>query len=182
LLLPLRKGRPGEPAPASLIEVVYAERAEAWQAQGRARVALPSSDLPVSRTGLELYYPPRYRVTLEGGALRVASFAPPLAAVLNAPAPADGFARAAAQANAPATPGAKAEDARQELGDKPQLAGELQGLLERFEKDNRVKRAAGVLPLAVAFPAYGPSMFLAAELTAEGSAPALELGYRRSAK
>jgi hypothetical protein len=32
-----------------------------WNDKGRARIALPALDLPVSRTGLQVYYPPLFR-------------------------------------------------------------------------------------------------------------------------
>ena len=39
--------------------------------KGRARIDLPALDLPVSRTGLELHYSPRFRVEPQPGAFRV---------------------------------------------------------------------------------------------------------------
>lgn len=176
LLLPLRKGRAGEDAPASAVEVVYAERVESWQPQGRASLVLPGSDLPVSRTGLELYYPPRYRITLENGPLRLATYVPPSAPVLAA---------ATVASEKQVSEDSRLDDGRDKarvnkLELKP--ADELQGLLERFQKEGRVKRAAGVVPLSVSFPVFGPALYLAAELTAEGAGPSVELTYKRGAK
>lgn len=167
LLLPLRKGRPGEDAPLSVVEVVYAERAETWQTQGRARLELPGADLPVSRTGLELHTPPRYRVTLDGGPLREAGYAPPL--------------RALADVETPPEPRPESGRGDRKAGAK-QEADEFQPLVERFLKDGGVKHASGALPLRVPFPSFGPALFLAAELTAEGAGPGLELAYKRSVK
>jgi hypothetical protein len=86
LLFPLEKGRAGEEAPVFAIEVVYLARGDAWTDRGRAAVALPALDLPVSRTGLQLHYPPAFRVTAEAGAFRpqddasVEATGPPVAA------------------------------------------------------------------------------------------------------
>jgi hypothetical protein len=52
LLLPLEKARGGEEAPAFVVEVLYMIRGTAWEDKGKAHLALPALDLPVSRTGL----------------------------------------------------------------------------------------------------------------------------------
>jgi len=75
LLFPLEKGRAGEEAPAFAIEVLYLAHGDAWTDRGRATLTLPALDLPVSRTGVLLYYPPVYRVTAEAGAFRPQEFA-----------------------------------------------------------------------------------------------------------
>jgi hypothetical protein len=38
----------------------------------------------------------------------------------------------------------------------------------------------GSLPVHVTFPAFGPTVFLASELTAEGSAPSVDLTFKRT--
>jgi len=43
-------------------------------------------------------------------------------------------------------------------------------------------KSARVLPVRVSFPAFGTSVFLVSELTAENHAPAIELNYRREKK
>ncbi|HEY1270497.1 MAG TPA: hypothetical protein VGF08_00855, partial [Terriglobales bacterium] len=70
LLLPLEKARSGDEAPAFAVEVTYVTRAAAWDEKGKVRLTLPALDLPVSRTGLVLYYPPLYRVNPEPGTFR----------------------------------------------------------------------------------------------------------------
>lgn len=171
LLLPLEKGRAGEDAPAFAVEVVYLDRAPAWAREGRARVALPALDLQVSRTGLVLYHSPRFRVRAEPGTFRIQPYEEPLSAAFrpHAPPPAP-----AAQA------GKKDEKRRDEADKKAEL--EVQGLLDRFQKEGRAHRVAGVLPVQVPFPALGPSLFLVSELAAEGRAPMLDLSYRRAVK
>ena len=50
--------------------------------------------------------------------------------------------------------------------------------MDRFQKETGRTRA-GVIPIAIAFPAVGPSVFLAAELTPEASSPSLDIFYHR---
>src|SRR5262245_63560590 len=71
VLLPLEKGRAGEDAPTFVVEIVYLQRIDSWTDKGQTRLALPAVDLPVSRTGVELYYSPRFRIALQPGAFRV---------------------------------------------------------------------------------------------------------------
>jgi len=70
LLLPLRKGRTNEEAPTFVVELLYLQRGPAWTERGPGRLALPSVDLPVSRTGLTLHHSPRYAVDPQPGAFR----------------------------------------------------------------------------------------------------------------
>ena len=43
-------------------------------------------------------------------------------------------------------------------------------------------RATGILPLKVAFPALGPSLFLVPELTAENQSPSAGFNFQREKK
>src|SRR5262249_28298951 len=54
LLLPLEKSRSGK-APVFVAEVLYVSRGPVWNEKGEAKLALPALDLPISRTGLQLY-------------------------------------------------------------------------------------------------------------------------------
>jgi len=80
LLFPLEKGRAGEEAPLFTIEVLYLAHADSWTDRGHAALALPALDLPVSKTGVELHYPPMYRVTPEPGAFRAQEYVAPASA------------------------------------------------------------------------------------------------------
>ena len=51
--------------------------------------------------------------------------------------------------------------------------------MDRFQKEAGRTRQ-GVIPIAIAFPAVGPSVFVVAELTPETQAPSLEFLYRRT--
>ena len=74
LLLPLEKSRGGEDAPAFAVEVLYLAKASKWDEKGREKVMLPALDLPISRTGLLLYYPPLFHVTAEPGTFRTQAY------------------------------------------------------------------------------------------------------------
>jgi hypothetical protein len=165
LLLPLEKGRAGEEAPAFAVEIVYLDRTPRWTDKGRAQLTLPALDLPVSRTGVVLHYSPRFRVTPEAGAFRVEPYADPACEALT---------RAFPPVQAPPAKPEVAKKARED--DKAR--DEMQGLVERFQKEGRVARVAGTIPVQVPFPSVGlPSVYLVSELTAEGKPPAIDWSY-----
>jgi hypothetical protein len=164
LLLPLRKGRTNEEAPTFVVELLYLQRGPAWTDRGPARLALPSVDLPVSRTGLTLHHSPRYAVDLQPGAFRTEPDPGPWSAALRG----SPIALSAPPPAPPPSPQAGARDAR-----------DLKALMDRFQKEAGRTRQ-GVIPIAIAFPAVGPSLFLVAELTPETQAPSLEFLYRRT--
>jgi hypothetical protein len=159
VLLPLEKGRAGEEAPTFLLELVYFQRTESWPAKGAARIDLPALDLPVSRTGLELYYSPRYRVNVQPGAFHTGNDPGPFAEALRHPEP-----LASAKPNQ--------LDQRGATG--------LQVLVDRFRAESGGRAVVGVLPVQVAFPEFGPLVFLASELTAEMQPPSVDLTFRRT--
>ena len=167
VLLPLEKGRAGEAAPAFAVSLVYLQRIDAWADKGRMRLELPALDLPVSRTGLTLQYPPRFHVDLEPGLFRIANDAGPFAEALRA-AP---FPSPAAPPPPPALESMKARDERAAAG--------LQALADRFTAAAGGRSVVGTRPVHVTLPSFGPSLFAASELTAETQAPSLHLMYRR---
>jgi hypothetical protein len=161
LLLPLRKGRTNEEAPTFVVELLYLQRAPGWTERGDARLDLPAVDLPVSRTGLTLHHSPRYAVDLKPGAFRLESDPGPWSAALR-----NENVRAAA---APPPPAPAADrDAR-----------DFKTLMDRLQKDAGRTRQ-GVIPIAITFPAIGPSVFLAAELTPETQSPSVDILYHRT--
>ena len=85
VLLPLEKGRANEEAPTFVVELLYLQRIDAWADKGRARLELPALDLPISRTGVELYYSPRFRVEPQPGSFRVDTDPGPFADALRLP-------------------------------------------------------------------------------------------------
>jgi hypothetical protein len=167
ILLPLEKGRAGEDAPAFAVELVYYQAVDSWSArQGRARLGLPALDLPVSRTGLELYYSPRFRVSPQPGVFRVEDDAGPFAEALRSIGRAGVVA-----AGRPAVPTPHRSSDEQQA--------QLDALVARYNTEARPV-AAGSLSVDVTFPAWGPSVFLASELTAEAQAPLVELDFKRT--
>jgi len=159
VLLPLEKGRAGEDAPTFVVQLVYLQTIDSWQDKGRTRLELAAIDLPVSRTGLELHYSPRFRVDLQPGAFRVEDDPGPFAEALRIPS----------------SPPAATRTAATERG-----ASGLQALVDRFRAESGGRTVPGALPVHVSFPIFGRSLFVASELTAEAQAPSLELGFKRT--
>jgi hypothetical protein len=168
LLLPLRKGRTNEEAPTFVVELLYLQRGAEWTEKGESRVELPAVDLPVSRTGLTMYHSPRYDVDPKPGAFRVESDPGPWSAALRG-------ARVAPES--PPPPPAPAAPFAERGGDRD--AKDFKVLIDRFQKEAGRTRQ-GTVPIAIAFPAIGPSVFLAAELTPETQAPSLDIQYRKT--
>lgn len=160
VLLPLEKGRAGEEAPSFLVELVYLQRVAAWTTtKGTAAIDLPALDLPVSRTGFTLHYPPRFHLRPDEGAFRLEADPGPFAAALRTPPPR--MTSNAVRVGRPASRG-------------------VQALVESFSRDAGTRTVTGMLPVHVTFPEFGPSLFFAAELTAEGRAPSLALSFKRT--
>src|SRR6478609_3798212 len=172
LLLPLEKSRAGEEAPAFVLEVFYLVRQPAWTDKGKAQLALPAVDLPISRTGLLLYHPPLFKLAPEAGAFRVEAYASPMA---------DAF-RAADAETANSEYGRNAGAIADVVTKSGAPQSSTQVLVDNFKNKSLGGRGAKVLPIRPAFPAFGPSLFLVSELTAENHAPALEFNYQREKK
>ena len=162
VLLPLEKARAGDDAPAFAVEVFYLSRQPAWNDKGQARLNLPALDLPVSRTGLVLYHPLLFKVTPVPGAFRMQRFESPSSPVLNPPIRTGAVNQPAEDSASPKSP-------------------ESQGFAYSYWLKSG-GRTARVLPIRVSFPAFGPSIFLVSELTAENHAEAVELSYQREKK
>jgi len=88
LLMPLEKSKAtssaAEDAPEFSIEIVYLVPSAAWTDKGNSHLALPALDLPISRTGLQVYYPPLFKVTSEPGSFRTETYADATSPVLSA--------------------------------------------------------------------------------------------------
>jgi hypothetical protein len=154
LLVPLSKASAGEDAPVFAVEVVYLVPGAAWTGSGHAALSLPMLDLPVSRTGIAIFYPPKHQVTADSGAFRPQQFAPPQsAAFTGSPTPEVNTA-----AQLPVSP--------------------AQQLIYRYRVRRDAFRPAESTPIRIEFPAVGPSLYLAGELTAENQRPAVDLAYR----
>jgi hypothetical protein len=165
VLLPLEKGRAGEEAPLFAVSIVYLQSVDTWTDRGRMQLDLPALDLPVSRTAIELRYSPRFRIEPQPGAFRVAADPGPLVEALVAT-------KVAATPPPPAAP----------MKDADAAAAGLQALASQYRDQSGGRTVVGALPVHVTFPAFGPALFLASELTAEGAMPSVDLLFRRSAK
>jgi len=184
LLLPLDKARAGEDAPEFAVEIVYLSRGSAWNDKGQFKLALPALDLPVSRTGLLVYHPPLFKVTPEPGSFRTEPYENPISSALNARTAHGGAAGGIVATVGPSSVAAAAladMDAKDELKEKrSQVATEA--LLDKFRADSSTGKRAGILPIHVSFPAFGPSVYLVSELTAENQAPSAGLTYQHEKK
>jgi hypothetical protein len=199
LLLPLDKARSGEEAPEFAVEVVYLARGTAWNDKGQFKLAMPALDLPVSRTGLLVYHPPMFKVNSEQGTFRMEPYANPTSAALNPPVAfgsgAGGISAGlsgSASAIASSAPAAMREmaaaplsplyvDGKDEVESK-QAQAATQALLDKFRTDALAGKRAGILPIRVPFPAFGPSLYLVSELTGENQAPTANLTYQHDKK
>src|SRR6202041_925220 len=146
----------------------------------------PPLALPVSRTGLQVFFPPLFRLTSEPGSFHAESYVNPISSVLvtsvaepavDPPPAAPGVAGGAAYGMT------NMDMARNEhtKADK-QLSAQSQSLVDKFHSTERGARATGILPVRVDFPAYGPSLFLVSELTSENQSPSAELDYQQDKK
>ena len=187
ILLPLAKSRAGEDASEFAVEVVYLSRGTAWNEKGDFKLALPTLDLPISRTGLLVYHPPLFKVTPEPGSFHVEPYESPSSAALNQP-PAlvsTGNPGAGPQP-APITTGtdtAVTNESDFNGGlDKDDKEKATQTLLDNFRTTLSGGKAVGILPLSVSFPAFGPSIFLVSELTGENQTPSTNLNYSKEKK
>jgi hypothetical protein len=186
LLLPLAKTRVGEDAPEFALEIVYLLPGTAWTDKGHLKLALPALDLPVSRTGLQVFYPPLFRLSPESGSFHTDPYAEPASAVLMTSVAEPPVNTAMSSSPAPPAaglvspvPGTSAEMQKDDR-DAKQTAD--RNLVDKFHANERGTRASGILPVRVDFPAYGPSLYLVSELTSENQSPSAELIYQQEKK
>src|SRR5258706_12310258 len=186
LLLPLEKARAGEDAPTFAVEVVYLSRGAPWNDKGELKVPLPALDLPVSRTGLVLFHPPLFKLNPAPGAFRAQAYEEPSSTALT-------NGRSAGETSASnlitfSTPGVAGDRQSKIFTDEltlpnaPEAQAANQAALDKFREKSKGGKVAGILPIRVAFPAMGPSLFLVSELTAENQVPNADLNYQREKK
>jgi hypothetical protein len=197
VLVPLPKRRSGTDAARVLVGVMFAAALPPWAGAGDVRLTLPALDLPVQQMGLTVMHSPRYQLKPEPSDFHAQAGEPPLPDLLRLEAERDDAAagdetkvedardalgRRQPAVNAPAPPGAPAEQAA--LLARPQGSdeGAALGLVERFRREARGVRSVGTLPVLVPFPASGPGVYLSAALTAEGAAPTAAFSFKRTVK
>ena len=165
-LLPLEKTRSGDESPAFVVEVSYIDRTTSWTDKGRTRVSLVAVDLPISKSQLLLHHPPLYRLTPVPGAsgsFRIATHTAPESPSLRSEAsPSSSEPRGDVETSV----------------DHP----ETKKLVDDLRDKSRGSRPARNRPLRVAFPHFGPSIFLISELTGENQTPAVEFDFQRDRK
>lgn len=166
LLLPLEKTRSGDEAPAFVVEVSYLDQTPAWSDRGHIKISLLAVDLPISRSRLLLHHPPLFRLTPPpgiAGSFRIVPYEVPESGVLRTGS-------TSIATNAEITiPQDEKSDATKEL-------------VSRLRDTKRASAPARNLPLRVAFPHFGPSVFMKSELTSESQIPVVELDFQRDKK
>ena len=195
LLLPLEKSRGGEDAPVFVVELMYVTKSKAWQEKGKETVTLPAIDLPISRTGLLLYYPPMFKVSAEPGTFRTEEYRVPVSTALAPTESGGGIGGLSTRANiggprmnAPpsAQPSAELDRLEQfsklQSGDDQEKKDATKALLDTFRAKSLGGKVTGILPVNVDFPAFGPSIYLVSELTSENQSPAAEFSFQRDKK
>jgi hypothetical protein len=164
LLLPLEKTRSGDDAPSFVVEVSYLDQTQPWSDKGHLRLSLLAVDLPISKSHLLLHHPPLFRLTAPpgiSGTFRVTPFEAPESEAL--------------RSSATATTPSNTESAVQQDESTRQLVSQLKDTKGRSTPTRN-------LPLRVAFPHFGPSIFLKSELTSESQTPVIELDFQRDRK
>ena len=186
LLLPLEKSRGGEDAPAFVVELMYVTKASRWEEKGKETITLPAVDLPISRTGMLLYYPPLFRVSAEPGTFRTEEYQAPVSVALAPTAEGGGIGGIGVNGLLPAQPGQDFEALKQlpkvQSSEDKDKKDATQALLDSFRSKSLGGRVAGILPVNVDFPAFGPSIYLVSELTSENQSPSAELSFQRDKK
>jgi len=196
LLLPLEKSRGGEDAPAFVVELMYVTRGTRWEEKGKETVTLPALDLPISRTGMLLYYPPLFHLSAEPGTFRTAEYQAPVSAALaptvNESEAAGGLAAGVTvggpMVNAPAVAQSGQDfdvlkqPARERSSDEKEKKDATQALLDSFRSKSLGGKVTGILPVNVDFPAFGPSLYLVSELTSENQSPSAAFSFQRDKK
>lgn len=196
VLIPLRKNRAGGDAPLSAVQIIYVDRQPAWTANGQLKVAMPALDLPVSRTGVTLDYSPRFRLTLAPGAFRVDEESP-MTPVLGMLDSGGGYGsgsgagsgsgvgpafRTGAERDASPLAQQMAAEASAKRDEDRKSQDDMRGLIDRFKRENSGARAPGVVPVRMALPRVGTSLYLVSELTPERVAPEATFTYKREDK
>ncbi len=172
LLLPLEKTRTGEDAAAFMVEVSYLDRAQPWNDKGRVRLSLVTVDLPISKSHLLLHHSPLFRLMLlsgVSGSFRVEPYRASESGALRLIAgPPSASAMTVSEVAAVALSQTASADATK--------------LVTHLHDTKRGSKPARNLPLRFAFPHFGPSIFLVAELTSENQTPVVELDFQRDKK
>jgi hypothetical protein len=174
LLLPLEKGHGGDDTPVFPVQILYVSKAANWTDKGKIRLTLPALDLPVSRTGLLLYYPPLFQMTADPGAFRTEAYSAPSSEAF---VPLQSVRASDVMSGQPKQFDRSEQFAQLQKDDK-----ETQALLDKYRAKSAGGKVTGILPVGISFPVFGPSTFLVSELTAENQAPVADFTYQKDKK
>lgn len=169
LLLPLEKMKSGDEAATFVVEVSYMDRTSAWVDRGRMRLSLLTVDLPISKSHLLLHHSPMFRLAPAPGltgSFRISTYAAPQSGALRSDSRSVGN-------NEPPATAMEANDA---------ISEGTRTLVSKLRDSKRGSTPMRNLPLRVAFPHFGPSLFLMSELTSENQTPVIELDFQRDKK
>src|SRR5262249_36181145 len=166
MLIALEKTKGGEEAPSFIVEIAYLDRVQQWSGNGRTQVTLAAVDLPISKSGLLIHHSPMFRLAPAPGSFRVAPYEAPFAEVLR-------------PGSAPSKPVAQAAAAQADKSSGDAAASEL---VSRMKDSGRGSMPARNLPIRVAFPHFGPSIYLVSELTGENQSPVVAIDFQRDKK
>jgi hypothetical protein len=123
---------------------------------------------------LLVYYPPLLHISAEPGPFRTETYANPMSEAFNIAAPPPPSPRVATDM----VHGVTNFEQSKQLKDEEST----QALVDKFRAKSKEGKVAGILPIGISFPAFGPSIFLISELTGENQAPAAEFSYQRDKK
>lgn len=165
LLVPLEKGRASDDSSLFAVELAYVTATPPWADRGTTETVLPALDIPISRTGVEVHYSPRFRVKPSAGPFRAEAYTEPLAMALRDERD---FASVSAL-----TPPVAEQSGDKDGGDA------MNALVQEFKQRVGGRVLAGVFPVDVPFPAFGDVLYLVTELTPEAHTPLLQLEYHR---
>jgi hypothetical protein len=68
--------------------------------------------------------------------------------------------------------------AKAQAGKVQEKKDATQALLDTFKAKSLAGKVNGILPIDVAFPAFGPSIFMVSELTSENQFPTAEFNFQ----
>jgi hypothetical protein len=180
LLLPLEKARAGEDAPAFTVEILYFNRSDEWKDSGASKLSLPELDLPISRTGLQYFYPPFYKVTADPGSFRMQTYQEPVSAAFKGGSGTSAGSGSNATGNSSALNNAM-KDLYKVMGEpnpeETPADKATQALLDRYRARTQQGKREGILPIKMDFLPFGPWIFMVSELTAENQSPTIAINY-----
>jgi len=168
LLLPLEKTKSGDEAAAFIVEIAYMDHTTPWTDRGRVRLSLASVDLPISKSHLLVHHSPIFRLTTPPGLTGSFRVVPP--------SESEGLLQLAQTAPGTATSNEPASTPTETVSEG------TRELVSKLRDSKRPGTPMRNLPLRVAFPHFGPSLFLMSELTSENQTPVIDLDYQRDKK